>query len=83
MDTLRLGLAIVQLGGGRLQKREKLDPTAGIIFYKKTGDFVNKGESFLEYFCSNKDKIERCKLYFKEIIHINSNKPEPLGLIYT
>jgi len=83
MDTLRLGSAIVQLGGGRLQKREKLDPTAGIIFYKKTGDFVNKDESFLEYFCSNKDKIERCKLYFMEIIDINSTKPEPLELIYT
>ena len=38
MDTLNLGMAVVYLGGGRLQKGDKLDPSVGIVFHKKRGD---------------------------------------------
>ena len=55
MNTLELGKTVVQLGGGRLQKGDKLDPTVGIVFHKKTGDLVSAGEPILEYFCSAKE----------------------------
>jgi pyrimidine-nucleoside phosphorylase len=52
MDTLRLGMAVVHLGGGRLQKGDALDPSVGVVFHKKIGDAVSKGEPLLEYYCS-------------------------------
>jgi pyrimidine-nucleoside phosphorylase len=82
MDTLNMGLAVVHLGGGRLQKGDLLDPTVGIVFHKKTGDSVNTDEPLLEYFCSDKDKLESSKLYFKKAIEINSEPPKPIELIY-
>ena len=82
MDTVNLGFAAVHLGGGRLKKRDVLDPTAGIVFHKKIGDEVNKGEPILEYFCSDKDKFESSKLYFTEAIQIQSQLPNPIELIY-
>jgi len=82
MDTLNLGKGVVYLGGGRIQKRDKLDPTVGIVWHKKTGDAVVTGEPIMTYFCSDKDKFERCKLYFKGRIRIQSELPKSLELIY-
>ena len=67
MNTLNLGMAVVQLGGGRLKKGDILDPSAGIIFHKKIGDIVSEGELLLEYYCSGEDKFEASKLYFNKI----------------
>ena len=82
MNTLELGRTVVRLGGGRLQKGDKLDPTVGIVFHKKTGDSVSAGEPILEYFCSDKDKFEWCKLYFKADIHIKVELTNSIELIY-
>ena len=82
MDTFSLGLAVVHLGGGRGHKGATLDPTVGIVFHKKTGDLVNRDEPLLEYFCSDKNKLESSKLYFKKAIEIKSEPPKPIELIY-
>ena len=82
MDTLNLGMAVVYLGGGRLQKGDKLDPSVGIIFHKKRGDKVSKGEPLLEYYYSGKDKFETGKLYFDEAIQIQTQQPELRKFIY-
>ena len=82
MDTLNLGRGVVHLGGGRLQKKDVLDPTAGIVFHKKIGNFVNADEPLLEYFCSDKDKFSRCKLYFNKAIQIQSQLTDSTELIY-
>ena len=82
MDTVSLGMAVVYLGGGHLQKGDVLDPTVGVKFHKKIGDLVHKGEPILEYFCSDKYKFENSKLYLEEAIQINSERPELTKLIY-
>ena len=55
----------------------------GIVFHVKTGDFVNADEPLLEYYCSDKDRFESGKLYFNETIHIQTELPDPVELIYT
>ena len=82
MDTLDLGMAVVHLGGGRLNKEDVLDPTVGIIFHKKKGDIVNKGDLLLEYFCSDNNKMECSKLAIIEAIQIQSHLPDIPDLIY-
>ena len=57
-------------------------PPVGIVFHKKVGDSVHKGEPLLEYFCSDKYKFKSGKLYFKEAIQIKSKLPAPIELIY-
>ena len=82
IDTLSLGMAVVHLGGGRLIQSDELDPTVGIIFHKKIGDVVNKGDVLLEYYCSDKDKFENGKLYTKRAVHIESVSSDSPELIY-
>ena len=45
VDTESYGVASLLLGAGRNTKEDVIDPTAGIMLCKKTGDFVKKGET--------------------------------------
>ena len=67
MDTLQLGQTVVQLGGGRIQKNDKIDFSTGIRFHKKIGEFVEKGAPLLEYFCSDPIKFELGENLLKNI----------------
>lgn len=44
MDAYLFGKLSLNLGGGRKTKDEKIDPTVGIVFNKKIGDDVKKGD---------------------------------------
>jgi len=82
MDTLKLGQAVVQLGGGRIKKNDKIDYSAGVLFHKKIGKFVKKGEPLLEYFCSNTVKFKLGKKILKNIFTIQKEKPNIPSLFY-
>ena len=82
IDTLRLGHAVVQLGGGRIKKNDKIDYSTGIRFHKKIGEFVEKGEPLLEYFCSNPIRFRLGENLFKNIFTIQKEKPSIPLLIH-
>ena len=44
IDALKIGEAVVLLGGGRKTLDDQIDPAVGILLGKKVGDEVNKGE---------------------------------------
>jgi pyrimidine-nucleoside phosphorylase len=44
IDAFEIGLTSVQLGAGRQNVEDKIDPYAGFTFHKKLGDVVRKGE---------------------------------------
>lgn len=44
MDAEGIGVAAMMLGAGRMQKEDVIDPAAGILLERKTGDFVKRGE---------------------------------------
>lgn len=45
IDPLRLGNAIVDLGGGRRQPQDAIDPHVGIVLAKEVGDAAAAGET--------------------------------------
>ena len=53
MDAYRFGKLSLDLGGGRVTKDDKIDPSVGIVLKKKIGDNVNIGDVL-------------CTLYLKE-----------------
>lgn len=53
IDTFQIGMSLVKLGGGRLKKEDKIDPSCGFKIHKKIGNFVKKGECLIEIFCDN------------------------------
>lgn len=54
MDTEAVGLACMALGAGRQRKDDIIDPAAGIVLHKKTGDNVEAGETVATLFASDK-----------------------------
>jgi len=44
MDACKFGKLSLDLGGGRVTKEDKIDPSVGVIFNKKIGDDVKKGD---------------------------------------
>lgn len=62
-----IGKLSVYLGGGRIQKEDKIDPTVGIVLNKKVGDKVKKGEIVAYIHANNKEKGEEAVRRLKEI----------------
>ena len=82
IDTTGAGNAITLLGGGRLDKRDVLDPTVGINFFKKLDDKVSRGDVLATYFASNKFKIEKNNVLLEKLYSIDKLKPVEIPLIY-
>ena len=74
MDTLNIGWAAVELGCGRRQKDDILDPTAGIEFMAKIGNKVQKGDPLFRCFNSNENKLNSALNYLLDSARIGSEK---------
>lgn len=58
MDTEKVGLASMLLGGGRAKKSDVIDPTAGLYLHKKTGETVKAGEPLATLYTSDESRLE-------------------------
>jgi len=76
IDTYQLGLATVELGCGRKKTTDKVDPTAGINFYKKIGERVNQGDTILKLFNSDSNKLSAAKNLITGNLVIGNKKVE-------
>ncbi|MBK7105411.1 MAG: thymidine phosphorylase [Ignavibacteriae bacterium] len=81
IDNYQIGMASLELGAGRITKTDIIDPTAGIIFYPKIGNRINKGEKIAELFSNKKNKIDETKSMILNSLIISSNKVKPKKLI--
>ena len=66
MDTEHCGRSAVILGAGREVKESVIDFTAGIKFYKKTGDYIKSGDIIAELYSSDKEKLDKASEYIKQ-----------------
>jgi pyrimidine-nucleoside phosphorylase len=74
MDTLNIGWAAVELGCGRREKDDILDPTAGVEFMAKIGNKVQKGDPLFRCFNSNENKLNSALNYLLDSARIGSEK---------
>ena len=81
-NTTALGWAAVQMGCGRINKNDKLDNTAGIAFNAKVGDQVNKGDSIMQCFGSDENKLDQAYSQLKETFQIAEEKVESQAMIF-
>ena len=74
-------MASLELGAGRRKKDDVIDPKAGIIFYKKYGDQIKKGEIICELYSDSKARIKLAEQMIVESISFSKSKPTKLKLI--
>lgn len=81
MDAKKCGIASMVLGAGRETKESILDETAGIRLHKKTGDFVQTGDTLATLYSSSCHNFNQAEEIFREACKIGSEKPESEKLI--
>ena len=74
MDTEGIGSVCVKLGAGRMRKEDAIDPSAGIVLFKKTGDCCEKGETVAILCCSDKTLFRDAEELFKKSVCFGKEK---------
>jgi pyrimidine-nucleoside phosphorylase len=75
MNTYQIGMTSLELGAGRRTKNDLIDHRAGIVLYKKIGDFLSKNDIIFELHSDSKSKIKLAGNMIIESIKISRAKP--------
>jgi pyrimidine-nucleoside phosphorylase len=83
-DNKEIGLLLIELGGGRREKTDKIDHAVGFTFHKKIGDQFKKGDLLMtitHHESQLKKAKEMEKKFLKEIVSISTKKVPKQKLI--
>ena len=82
MNTESCGIASSMLGAGRETKDSVIDFSAGIIIQKKTGAYVEEGETLATMYASKEELFEAAAKRYLDAVVIAEEKPAEEPLIY-
>ena len=71
----QVGTACVILGGGRERKEDSVDPTVGIVLYKKVGDTVLADEPLATIYYNLEARADRARQLLEESYQIADSPP--------
>lgn len=72
-DTLKVGLVATELGAGRQQVGDRVDPKAGIVLHRKIGDRVEKGDILATLHTDRENVIEQANRALGESLRISED----------
>ena len=81
VEPRTIGLGIVELGGGRAQVEDRVDPTVGFVITARPGDVVREGEPMATVFARDRRGIELGLKTLSRAIHVGEEAEPPLPLI--
>ncbi|MBR2868131.1 MAG: thymidine phosphorylase [Clostridia bacterium] len=81
MNTEGVGSVCVALGAGRKRKEDSIDPSAGIILEKKTGDYVEKGEILAVLYCNDEVFLDEAEKQYRQSLSFSQTKPDTVSLL--
>lgn len=82
MDTERVGIASVVLGAGRERKEDAIDPLAGIVLERKTGDEVREGELLATLYSAEEPRLDEAEAVLRNAVELGDERPDPEPLVY-
>jgi len=80
-DCQELGLACVALGAGRKTKDDVIDPAVGLIFHRKKGDAVRRGEPLCTIHYNSEASLAEARRLVETSFHIAAEAPERSPLV--
>ncbi len=81
MHTESIGMALVALGGGRVQSTDSIDPSVGFYFHHQLGDKVSKGTPVVTIYATTVKKAQAVRNQILNSISIGSQRIAPPKLI--
>ena len=82
MQTETCGRASMALGAGREKQGDAIDPAAGVLLLKKTGDRVERGEPLATLHTGREAALEEAEGLLLGAIALSDAPPQPEKLIY-
>ena len=82
MNAEEIGAVASVLGAGRAVKTDTIDPTAGILLVKKTGDRVTVGDTLCTLYTSKREALAPAAARYAAAISVGDAPPETKPLIY-
>lgn len=82
MNAETIGIASVVLGAGREKKEDSIDYKAGISLLKKTGSYVDIGDTIAILYTDLENKISEAEKLILDTIEMSDDKPADEKLIY-
>jgi len=81
MNGEQIGMALIELGGGRRKTTDKIDPSVGFWFEKTLGDSVKKDETIAQIYAKDAKTAEIARKMLEEAIEIGLEAPQKAKLI--
>ena len=82
MNAETIGKAAALLGAGRETLDDRIDPSAGIMLLRKTGDYVRAGDPVAELYTSSAAAFEEAETAFCSALRFGAKEPRKKPLIY-
>jgi pyrimidine-nucleoside phosphorylase len=71
-----LGVACVVLGGGREKKEDTIDPAVGLVFHKKVGEAVRRGEPLCTIHYNSETRLVEARRLIEQSYRIEPVRPQ-------
>jgi pyrimidine-nucleoside phosphorylase len=81
IECEQLGRACVALGGGREKKEDAIDPAVGLIFHRKVGDAVRRGEPLCTLHYNSPQRLDDTRHLVETAYRIAHEPPQPRPLV--
>jgi len=75
MNTREIGVAVIQLGGGRRVASDSVDHAVGITHFMGLGNEVSANQPIATVLARTEDAANQAKKIIKQAVHISENKP--------
>jgi len=75
VNAAEVGLAVVDLGGGREEKGQAIDHSVGVLVHHKVGELVQEGSPLFTIHANDQDKLEAAR---ERILDAHSFSDEPV-----
>lgn len=82
IDALSIAKASKILGAGRDKKTDDIDYSVGVYLNKKTGDFVQIGDTLATLYVNADNNLSTAEILVKNAFEVKSEQPEYKSLIY-
>ncbi len=82
LHSREIGLAVVDIGGGRHAKHDSIDHGVGVVLSKKVGDSVERGEKLATIYARSEDAGEACAQRVLAAFSIGDTAVEKLPIVY-
>ncbi len=81
MNTIELGFIAQELGAGRKEKDDVINPAVGFVLHKRIGQLIKVGEKLATIYAANEKDGEKGAEALKKAVKIGKERIEPKPLV--